>query len=97
MILQPDLVTREIFQEALAQLRKKKPGPGIDRLRLDRFHEGLSLQVMHIGPYAEEPATVARMDAFAQVAFNFTFHCAGFPWCQASTVNGWRGTVLYLC
>lgn len=66
MILQPDLITREIFGDALAQLRKKKPSPAIDRLRLERFHEGPSVQVMHIGPYSEEPVSVARMDAFAK-------------------------------
>jgi len=65
MILQPDLVTAEMFAEALAQLRKKKPGPGIERLRLERFHEGLCIQTMHIGPYLEEPATLARMEAWA--------------------------------
>lgn len=66
MILQPDLVTPEMFAEALAQLRKKKPSPGIERLRLDRFHEGLCIQTMHIGPYVEEPATLARMEAWAE-------------------------------
>jgi len=66
MIMQPDFITPEMFEAALGQLRKKKPSPAIDRLRLERFHEGPSIQVMHLGPYAEEPATVARMDAFAQ-------------------------------
>jgi hypothetical protein len=66
MILQPDHITPEMSLDALAQLRKKKPGPALDRLRLERFHEGLCLQIMHIGPYAAEPATIARMDVFAQ-------------------------------
>ncbi len=66
MIMQPDLITPELFEGALAQLRKKKPSPAIDRLRLERFHEGPSIQVMHIGPYSSEPATVARLDAFAR-------------------------------
>jgi hypothetical protein len=67
MILQPDLVTPEMFAEALAQMRKKKGDqPAFARLRLERFHEGLCVQTMHIGPYADEPATVARMEAFAQ-------------------------------
>jgi hypothetical protein len=65
MIMQPDIITPDLFADALTQLRKKKPSPAIDRLRLERFHEGPSVQVMHIGPYSEEPATVARMDAFA--------------------------------
>jgi hypothetical protein len=67
MILQPDLVTPEMFAEALAQMRKKKGDqPAFARLRLERFHEGLCVQTMHIGPYADEPATVARMESFAQ-------------------------------
>ena len=67
MIMQPDLVTAEMFAEALAQLRKKKGDqPGFTRLRLEAFEEGLCVQTMHIGPYDTEPATVARMDAFAE-------------------------------
>lgn len=65
MILQPDVVTQEVFTEMLVQLRKKKPSPAIERLHLERFQEGLCVQVMHIGPYADEPATKERMDAFA--------------------------------
>ena len=66
MILQPDLVTPALFKEALAQMRKKKgEQPAFARLRLESFKEGCCVQVMHIGPYAEEPATVAKMDAFA--------------------------------
>jgi hypothetical protein len=65
MIMQPDLVTPEMFAGALAQLRKKKGDqPVFARLRLERFQEGLCVQTMHIGPYAEEPATVERMQAF---------------------------------
>jgi hypothetical protein len=64
--MQPDLVTPEMFAEALAQLRKKKGDqPAFDRLRLEAFEEGLCVQTMHIGPYDTEPATVARMQAFA--------------------------------
>jgi hypothetical protein len=66
MIMQPDHITEAVFQEALAQLREKKPGLALHKLRLERFDEGLCMQVMHIGPYAEEPATIARMEAFAR-------------------------------
>jgi hypothetical protein len=66
MILQPEHITMEMYHEALEQLRKKKPTPGLDRLRLETFYEGLCMQIMHIGPYAAEPATIARMEAFAQ-------------------------------
>lgn len=66
MIMQPDHITAEMFAEALQQLRKKKGDqPGFARLRLESFAEGRCIQVMHLGPYATEPETIARMDAFA--------------------------------
>ena len=65
MILEPDVVTREIFEEGLEQVRKKKgDSPFLSHLRLDKYEEGLSVQTMHIGPYATEPATVERMRTF---------------------------------
>lgn len=64
MIMQPDLVTPELFKAALEQLRQKKPSPAIEQLRLERFHEGLCVQMMHVGPYADEPASVAQMETF---------------------------------
>jgi len=67
MILQPDLVNAALFEDALAQIRKKKGDqPCFSRLRLEAFEEGRCTQIMHIGPYADEPATVEKMDAFAR-------------------------------
>ena len=67
MIMQPDHIHPDMFQEALGQLRKKRGDkPAFSRLRLESFQEGLCIQVMHIGPYSEEMTTIARMDAFAQ-------------------------------
>jgi hypothetical protein len=66
MILQPDHITRELFQEGLGSLRKKKDNPALDLLRLETFHEGLCVQIMHIGPYSDEPATVEKMETFAR-------------------------------
>ena len=64
MIMQPEIITSDVFAEGLAQARKRKAEPGLDRLRLETFHEGRAIQVMHVGPYADEPATIARMDTF---------------------------------
>lgn len=72
MMMQPEHITSGMLGEALEQLRKKKPSPGLDRLRLERFAEGLCVQTMHIGPYSEEPATVERLRAFA-AANGYTF------------------------
>jgi hypothetical protein len=66
MILQPDHVTSEMFAEALGQLRKKRGDqPAFSRLRLEAFHEGPCIQIMHVGSYEAEPATIEKMDAFA--------------------------------
>ena len=67
MILQPDHITPDMFAEALQQLRRKKGDqPAFARLRFEAFEEGPAIQIMHLGPYADEQATIARMDAFAQ-------------------------------
>ncbi len=67
MILQPEVVTQDIFAQGLDEVRRKRgDSPALDRLRLECFEEGLCVQVMHIGPYADEPATVERMKTFAE-------------------------------
>ena len=64
MILQPDHITDDMFREAQIKIKEKKPNPGIDKLRLDKFNEGLCVQIMHVGPYATEPITVKKMGEF---------------------------------
>jgi hypothetical protein len=66
MILQPEHITEEMYQEALQQVKEKKENPALSRIRFEGFHEGLSMQIMHIGPYAEEPRTIEKMMTFAQ-------------------------------
>ena len=66
MILQPDVITKDVFAEGLGQVRKKKgDSPALSKLRLAHFEGGLCVQIMHIGPYATEPATIEKMQAFA--------------------------------
>ena len=66
MILQPDIVTQDIFEEGLAEVcRKRGKTEALSKVRLESFEEGLCAQVMHVGPYAAEPATVERMKVFA--------------------------------
>jgi hypothetical protein len=67
MIMQPEVVTQEVFEEAREQVRRKKGDSDmLGKLRLEYFEEGLSVQTMHIGPYATEPATIDRMHEFMQ-------------------------------
>jgi hypothetical protein len=66
MILQPEVITPAIFAEGLAEVKKKRgDSPSLSKLQLGSFEEGLTVQMMHIGPYATEPTTLATMLAFA--------------------------------
>jgi hypothetical protein len=67
MIMQPDVITQEIFEEAREQVRKKKgDSVMLNKVRLAHFEEGLCVQTMHIGPYATESATIDRMKEYMQ-------------------------------
>jgi hypothetical protein len=65
MIMQPDVITKDLFEEAREQVRRKKgDSEMLSKVKLAHFEEGLCVQVMHIGPYATEPATINRMKEF---------------------------------
>lgn len=70
MMMQPDHITGEMFAEAREKLRKKRAKEGqaddiLERVRLERFAEGLCVQMMHVGPYSDEPRTLEKMAVFA--------------------------------
>jgi len=66
MILQPKVVTKALFKKAVRQAKEKKGLAALEKLRLEGFNEGLCVQIMHIGPYAEEGPTIQRLHAFAK-------------------------------
>jgi hypothetical protein len=61
MIMQPNVVTEALFHEAVEQTVEKKDLPAVPKLRIEAFNEGLSAQIMHIGPYAAEQPTVEKI------------------------------------
>ncbi len=69
MIVCPDVITTNLVEAAKELVRqkcekKKIPVPvALDRVRFGPFDEGRVAQVMHIGPYADEPATLDRLHA----------------------------------
>jgi len=65
LIRQPDFVTDEIFKTAIASVTRKKPNLDISKARLLKLNEGLCVQVMHIGSYDNEPATIVAMEQYA--------------------------------
>jgi hypothetical protein len=66
LMMQPEHITQDMFQRAVSEANAKRPNPALGLLRLDEWREGPSIQIMHIGPYSEEPGTIEKMDAFAE-------------------------------
>jgi hypothetical protein len=64
MIMQPDIVTLELFTRAVAQVASKKPSAALNKLRFEAYDEGRAAQVLYIGPYAEEGPTIAALHHF---------------------------------
>lgn len=61
MIRQPDHITAEMVAAAAEELRAKKDPAALDQVRFETYHEGLSVQIMHVGPYSEEGPTLQRL------------------------------------
>ena len=61
MIMTPEWISVEIFAEAVKQVRQAKDPASLDQVRLERYQEGLSVQIMHIGSYDDEGPVLAQM------------------------------------
>ena len=64
LIRLPEFVTKEVFGWAVREAAEKKRRD-FSQVEFFSWEEGLCVQCMHIGPYDNEPATVAAMEAFA--------------------------------
>ena len=60
MIVQPDWITRELVEQALAAARKKSL-PSLDRVRFEVYAEGSCVQILHLGSYDDEAPTLERL------------------------------------
>ena len=59
----PDFVTQEDFDWAVGEAKRKKK-LDCSMAEFLTIDEGECVQIMHVGPYDDEPATVAVMDAY---------------------------------
>lgn len=66
MIMQPALIDSKIVDEAIEQVRKKKALKALPKIRFERLEEGLSAQVMHVGPFSNEGPTVRKLHDFIE-------------------------------
>lgn len=64
MIRQPDFTTEEVVERAFENVRKKKPHPLLDQVTFGTAEDGLSVQMLHVGPYDNEPESFGLMKEF---------------------------------
>jgi len=61
LIRLPDFVTSGIIERARVEVMKKKEIALLKEIKFEKITEGKCIQVLHIGPYANEPETIAEM------------------------------------
>ncbi|OQX18019.1 MAG: hypothetical protein BWK75_06995 [Candidatus Altiarchaeales archaeon A3] len=64
MIMQPEYVTKDTFGKAIEEVKKKKNLPFLSKIRLENLHEGISAQILYVGPYDAEHTTIEKIHAF---------------------------------
>lgn len=74
MIMQPDWITPEMVEENKAIVQQQKDPAALAKVRLEPYEEGLSIQIMHIGSYADEAPTLARLHNEFMPAHGYTFN-----------------------
>lgn len=68
LIRMPDFVTGTVAAEAKEKtsLKKKELADDIAQVAYETMAEGVSVQMLHIGPYEAEPETAERMHAYME-------------------------------
>jgi hypothetical protein len=68
MIMQPEWITKEMIKEAIEITKENKPEltEVLKKLRFEKYDEGKSAQIMHLGPYSEEGPTVRKVHNFIE-------------------------------
>ena len=61
MIMQPPEASKQMVQSAITNVQDKKGLLGLKRIRFEKFKEGRSAQIMHIGPFSAEGSTIQRV------------------------------------
>ena len=66
MIRQPGFVDESFFREMLELAKEKKKNPQLEQLSFESISEGRCVQMLHLGPFEEEPASFEKMEAFTE-------------------------------
>lgn len=66
MIMQPDVITKDMVLQAIEEVRKKKNPISLDQVRFESYHEGESIQTLYVGPFSDEHETIVKMHQYIE-------------------------------
>jgi hypothetical protein len=61
MIMQPEYIDKKIFEIGKKEFMGKKKIDNLDEVRFESYNEGLSAQIMYIGPYTDEEPVIKNI------------------------------------
>ena len=65
LIRVPDFIVSKDLKDAVQKLREKGKDPAVAEVAIKKVKEGRSVQMLHVGPYNQEPVTIEAMQKFA--------------------------------
>lgn len=76
MIMVPEWLSKSHVEQAIEAVKAKNSKTRVERLRFEAYHEGLSVQIMHVGPYDAEAPTLLKLhkEWIPQNGFTETLH-----------------------
>lgn len=66
MIRQPEFITEDMVAAALERVKIRKPNPLYAEMRFDTMQDGKCVQILHTGPYDDEPASFEKLKQFTK-------------------------------
>lgn len=61
MIMQPDWITKEMFEQAVQKVKEKNPPVKLNQIRFEMLDEGKCVQTLHIGSFDDEAEILAEI------------------------------------
>lgn len=61
-----DYITEKQIDKAMTMAKENNDIPALDEIYVKDYDEGKCAQIMHIGPYSEEPPTIEKLHSFIE-------------------------------
>ena len=66
MIMQPEFISKEMVEEAIQEVARKKKPVSLPLVRFESFNEGKAAQTLYIGLFADEGPTIEKVHSFIE-------------------------------